>query len=154
VELRFGRGITLARSRSLASRALSNYEDPDSRPRDCGTIEDSPKGPALMELARLHARKEPVAVGICVVSVILGVLAIRAHYDLPNTIMAMSLTWNITSMWVSRLPRYWNKKFQEVFAIARRGGLMDNRVATFIRTGGFLFLVLWFVAMYRSLKGM
>lgn len=48
VELSFGRGIALERARELASRALSIYADPASRLRDCGTIEDSPKGPVGM----------------------------------------------------------------------------------------------------------
>jgi hypothetical protein len=46
VELSFGRGIPVARARSLASRALSIYVDPESRVRDCGSIEASGAEPA------------------------------------------------------------------------------------------------------------
>jgi hypothetical protein len=106
-----------------------------------------------MEVDRQYARKEVIAISICVASVVLGALAIRSHYDLPNTIMAVSFTWNTTSMWVSRVPRFWNKNFKELLVVARQGGLKDSRIASFIRNGGALLLLAWFVAMYRSLKG-
>ena len=43
VELSFGQEIALTRARALASQALTLYVDPESRLRDCNTIEDVAK---------------------------------------------------------------------------------------------------------------
>jgi hypothetical protein len=48
------------------------------------------------------------------------------------------------------LPSMWRKDFREIFAIARRGGLRDSRVASAISWGSTLLFVMFFVAVYET----
>jgi hypothetical protein len=70
------------------------------------------------------ATKEKIAIGICAVSVLAAVAAIRA--------------------------KLWHKNFREIFAIARRGGLRDGRVASVISCGANVLFVMFFVALYET----
>lgn len=96
------------------------------------------------------ATKEKIAIGICAASVLAAVGAIRAKWNLPNTILCVGVVWACTSRWVSRLPQLWHKNIGEIFAIARRGGLRDSRVATAISWGSTILWVMFFVAVYRT----
>jgi hypothetical protein len=96
------------------------------------------------------ARKEKIAIAICVASVLAAAAAISAKWNLPNTMMCVALVWFCTGQWVSRLPPLWHKNFREIFAIARAGGLRDSRVAFAISQGGTILFVLYFVAVYET----
>jgi hypothetical protein len=97
-----------------------------------------------------EAMKEKIAVGICLVSALAAIAAIRAGLSLTEVISWLALTWYCTSTWVSRLPRYWDKTFPELFKIARQGGLSDSRVASTISWGGTVLVVIFFVALFRQ----
>lgn len=94
--------------------------------------------------------KEKIAIGICATSVLAALAAIRAKWNLPNTIMGVAFVWSCTAVWVSRLPPLWHKNFREIFAIARRGGLRDSRVASIISWGSTLLMIMFFVAIYET----
>lgn len=94
--------------------------------------------------------KEKIAIAVCATSVLAGLAAIRAKWNLPNTIMGVAFVWSCTGVWVSRLPRLWHKTFREVFAIARRGGLRDSRVASAISWGSTVLMIMFFVAIYET----
>lgn len=96
------------------------------------------------------ATREKIAIGICAASVLAAAAAIRAKWNLPNTIMCVALVWYGTGHWVSRLPPLWHKNFREIFAIARRGGLRDSRVASAISRGATILFVTYFVAVYET----
>jgi hypothetical protein len=96
------------------------------------------------------ATKERIAITVCAASVLAAVAAMHAKWNLPNTIMCVSLVWACAGHWVSRLPPLWHKNFREIFAIARRGGLRDSRVASAISWGSTLLMVMYFVAVYES----
>jgi hypothetical protein len=97
------------------------------------------------------ATKEKIAIGICAASVLAAVAAMRAKWHLPNTISCVGLVWFFTGRWVSRLPPLWHRNFREIFAIARRGGLKDSRVASAISWGTTILFVMYFVATFKML---
>jgi len=94
--------------------------------------------------------KELIAIGICLTSAIGAIAAVRMGWKLTNVIMDLSLIWSCTGRWVSRLPRFWDKNFRELIAIARRVGRRESRASSMISLGGMLLLVAFFVALYKT----
>jgi len=88
--------------------------------------------------------KELIAIGICLASAVGAIAAVRIGWKLTNVIMGLALLWSCTGRWVSRLPRFWDKNFRELFAIARRGRLRESRVSSMISLGGMLLLGAFF----------
>jgi hypothetical protein len=94
--------------------------------------------------------KEIIAIGICLTSAVGAIAAVRMGWKLTDVIMDLTLVWSCTGTWVSRLPRFWQKNFRELLAIARRGGLREGRVSSMISLGGMLLFVMFFVALYET----
>ena len=93
---------------------------------------------------------ERIAIGICVLSAILGVAATRANFNLANVILAVSLTWTITARWLSRQPLLLRKSIREIYQMARHSGLRDSRIASVISWGGLVLFVAFIVALFHQ----
>ena len=94
--------------------------------------------------------KELIAIGICLTSAVGAIAAVRMGWKLTSVIMDLAFVWFCTGKWVSRVPRFWDKNFRELLAIARRGGLRESRVSSMISLGGMLLFVAFFVALYET----
>jgi hypothetical protein len=90
-------------------------------------------------------QKDKVAIGICLLSAGGAVAGLRAGWHLSSVIMDLALIWSSTGIWASRLPRFWNKNFRELYRIALDGGLRESWVAKFISLGSLLMIILFVV---------
>jgi hypothetical protein len=94
--------------------------------------------------------KELIAIGICLTSALGAIAAVRMGWKMTEVLMYLALVWFATGKWASRLPRFWDKNFRELFAIARRGGLRESRVSSMITFGGMLLFVAYFVVLFKT----
>jgi hypothetical protein len=99
----------------------------------------------------LISTKESVAIVICLCSVLVAVVALRAGFNLANVLVVVALVWFWAGRWVSPLPWPGNKGFREIYAMARRGKLKESSVASIISLGAMILMVLYFVAVYQSI---